>query len=151
MKIHFGSSLVDQWVKDPALSLLWFRLLLWLGFSPWPGNLHARGTAKKKKKKNGGTREWKVPRNFKDKNTRTFPDFWLNMANWTYRFISVSHWNPSKMIIKKLKIRSSPAAGWRSSIIIAVALVTAVVQVQSLAQKLPHAMGAEEKKLLIMY
>ena len=30
--------MVAWWVKDPALSLLWFRLLLWLGFYPWPGN-----------------------------------------------------------------------------------------------------------------
>ena len=28
------SSLVTQWVKDPALSLLW------LGFDAWPGNFH---------------------------------------------------------------------------------------------------------------
>ena len=37
-------------VKDLALSLLWLRLLLWLGFSPWPRNLlHASGKARKKK------------------------------------------------------------------------------------------------------
>ena len=29
-----------QWVKDPALPLLWLRLLLWRGFDPWPGNFH---------------------------------------------------------------------------------------------------------------
>ena len=28
-----------QWVKDPALSLLWLRLLLWPGFNPWPRKL----------------------------------------------------------------------------------------------------------------
>ena len=27
-------------VKDPALSLLCLRLLLWHGFDPWPGNFH---------------------------------------------------------------------------------------------------------------
>ena len=27
-----------QWVKDLALSLLWFRLLLWHRFDPWPWN-----------------------------------------------------------------------------------------------------------------
>ena len=27
-----------QQVKDPALSLLWLRSLLWRGFNPWPGN-----------------------------------------------------------------------------------------------------------------
>jgi len=32
------SSLVAQWVKDPALSLPWLRSQLWLGFDPWPGN-----------------------------------------------------------------------------------------------------------------
>lgn len=34
------SSLVVQWVKDPALSLLWPRLLLWYRFHPWPWNFH---------------------------------------------------------------------------------------------------------------
>ena len=29
-----------QWVKDPALSLLWLRLPLQRGFDPWPGNFH---------------------------------------------------------------------------------------------------------------
>lgn len=28
-KVMHGSSLVAQWVNDPALSLLWLRLLLW--------------------------------------------------------------------------------------------------------------------------
>ena len=32
------SFLVAQRVKDLALSLLWLRLLLWHGFSSWPGN-----------------------------------------------------------------------------------------------------------------
>ena len=32
------SSLVMQWVKDPALSQLWLRSLL--GFNPWPRNIH---------------------------------------------------------------------------------------------------------------
>ena len=40
-----------QWVKDPALSWLWLWLLLWQGFNPDPGTLHAAGAAKKKKKK----------------------------------------------------------------------------------------------------
>ena len=34
------SSLVAQWVKDPALSLQWLWLLLWHGFDPWPRNFH---------------------------------------------------------------------------------------------------------------
>ena len=29
-----------QWVKDLLLLLQHFRLLLWLGFDPWPRNLH---------------------------------------------------------------------------------------------------------------
>ena len=38
MKIR--SSFVVQWVKDPALLLLWLKLLLWCSFSPWPMNIH---------------------------------------------------------------------------------------------------------------
>ena len=34
------SSLVAQWVKDLALSLLWLRSLLCQGFRPWPRNFH---------------------------------------------------------------------------------------------------------------
>ena len=43
-----------QWAKDPALSLLWLRMLLWGGFHPWPRNCHrpqALPSFKKKKKK----------------------------------------------------------------------------------------------------
>ena len=32
------NSLVVQWVKGLALSLLWLRSLLWHGFNPWSGN-----------------------------------------------------------------------------------------------------------------
>ena len=35
-KINGRSSLVAQQVKDPALSLLQLRWLLWCGFDPWP-------------------------------------------------------------------------------------------------------------------
>ena len=38
------SSLVTQWVKDPALSLLW------RGFDPWPGNFLMPWVWPKKKK-----------------------------------------------------------------------------------------------------
>lgn len=31
---------VAPWVKDPALLLLWLRLLPWSRFSPWPRALH---------------------------------------------------------------------------------------------------------------
>ena len=34
------SSLVAQWVKNPALSLHWFELPPWHGFGPWPRNFH---------------------------------------------------------------------------------------------------------------
>ena len=30
--------MVAQEVQDPAMSLLWFWLLLWAEFDPWPGN-----------------------------------------------------------------------------------------------------------------
>ena len=29
-----------QWVKDPALSLLWLCFLQWRRFDPWPGSFH---------------------------------------------------------------------------------------------------------------
>ena len=29
-----------QWVKDPALPLLWFKSLLWHGFDLWPRNFY---------------------------------------------------------------------------------------------------------------
>ena len=40
-------------VKDPVLSLLWLRSLLWLGFDPWPRNFHIpQDQAEKKQQKN---------------------------------------------------------------------------------------------------
>ena len=39
------------WVKDPGLSLLWLRSLLWHGFDPWPGTSHATCAAKKERKR----------------------------------------------------------------------------------------------------
>ena len=39
-----------QWVKDPALSLLWLGSLLWHGFIPWPGNFHMPQVRPKEKK-----------------------------------------------------------------------------------------------------
>ena len=42
------SSLVAQWVKDPALSPLWLGSLLWHRFHTWPRNFPcAMGMAKK--------------------------------------------------------------------------------------------------------
>ena len=29
-----------EWIKDPALALLWCRLQMQLRLDPWPGNLH---------------------------------------------------------------------------------------------------------------
>jgi len=37
-KNNFRTSLVTQWVKDLALSLLWLWLELWHGFDPWARN-----------------------------------------------------------------------------------------------------------------
>ena len=40
---------MEQWVKDPALSWQWLRLLLWHGFDSWPEELpHATGMVKRK-------------------------------------------------------------------------------------------------------
>ena len=43
--------LMAQQVKDPVLSLLWLRSLLWLEFNPWPQTACLKGDQKKKKKK----------------------------------------------------------------------------------------------------
>ena len=43
-------------VRDLVLSLLWLRLLLWLGLDPWPGNFHM-------------TREWPKNKNWIDLNS----------------------------------------------------------------------------------
>ena len=40
MYVCMWSSLVAQWVKDQALSLLWHE------FSPWPGNYHGHANIK---------------------------------------------------------------------------------------------------------
>ena len=36
----FGAPAVAQWLKDPALLQLWYRLQLQLGFSSWHRNLY---------------------------------------------------------------------------------------------------------------
>ena len=43
-----ASSLVAQWVKDPAWSLLWLSLQLQCEFDPWPRNTHMPQASKKK-------------------------------------------------------------------------------------------------------
>ena len=45
----FRSSLVVQHVKEPALSLLWLRLLLWCRFNPCPRNFCMLGRCGQKK------------------------------------------------------------------------------------------------------
>ena len=54
-----------QWVKDPALLQLRYKLQLWLGFSPWPGNLHVlpERPKKKEKKESKRKREGRVKHN----------------------------------------------------------------------------------------
>ena len=42
---------MDQWIKDPALSLLW------LGFDPWPWNFCMVWVWPKEKKKGGGNKK----------------------------------------------------------------------------------------------
>ena len=44
------SSLVVQWVKDPALSLQRLGSLLWCGFSPCLRNFHMLNAGQKNKK-----------------------------------------------------------------------------------------------------
>ena len=39
-----------QWVKDPVLSLRGLGSLLWVGFDPWPSNLHMPHAWPKKKR-----------------------------------------------------------------------------------------------------
>ena len=46
-KIMGGIPAVVQRVKDLALSQLWCRSQLWLGFDPWPGTEHAAAGAAK--------------------------------------------------------------------------------------------------------
>ena len=48
---YHRSSLVAQQVKDPLLSLGWFRSLLWYGFNPWPRNFHMPWTWTKKRER----------------------------------------------------------------------------------------------------
>ena len=40
-----------QWVKDPALSLLWLGLLQQCRFDPWPVACHGSGKKEKRKEK----------------------------------------------------------------------------------------------------
>lgn len=39
-KISYSSSLVTQWAKIPALSLLYLEFLLWPWSDPWPRNFY---------------------------------------------------------------------------------------------------------------
>ena len=49
-------------VKDPELSLQWFRLLPWFGFDPRPGNFHMPQMQPKKKEKKD--KEKKIKKEF---------------------------------------------------------------------------------------
>ena len=49
---NFRSSLVVQWVKDPATSMQQLGLLLWLRFDPWPGTFFMPSCGQKIKIKN---------------------------------------------------------------------------------------------------
>ena len=42
-----------QQVKDPLLSLGWFRSLLWYGFNPWLWNIQINQRKKKRERKEG--------------------------------------------------------------------------------------------------
>ena len=60
---HVRSFLVAQWTKDPALSLQWFRSLMWCRFYLWPGNVYMLQVwgkkRKKERKKERKKKEWK--------------------------------------------------------------------------------------------
>ena len=70
----FRDSFMEQWVKDPVLSLQRLGSLLWCGFNPWPGKFHiswahtARG---KKKKKSNFQPLWRL------KYFRCFRNLWV--------------------------------------------------------------------------
>ena len=59
-KVKDQRSLVAQEVKDPALSLLCLRSLLWCGFEPWPENfcMHRAGPKKKKWMRESSRNSW---------------------------------------------------------------------------------------------
>ena len=52
--LEFPGGLV---VKNPALSLLWLRLLLWCRFDLWPGKFWLWVQPKKKKEREEGRKE----------------------------------------------------------------------------------------------
>ena len=47
--VKHRNSLEAQQVRDPALSVLWFKLLPWHGFNPWSRNFHMPWIWTKKK------------------------------------------------------------------------------------------------------
>ena len=52
-RVAFEESSGGLAVKDPVLSLLWLRSLLWHGFQPWTKNFHMPQALPEKKKKKG--------------------------------------------------------------------------------------------------
>ena len=63
------SSPVAQQSKDLVLSLLWLKLLLWLGLDPWPGSFGMLGAWGKNERKEG----------------RKEGRFWSSFAAWKVR------------------------------------------------------------------
>ena len=64
-------------LKDPVLLWLQYRLQLYLGFSPWPGNFTCPGADKKKKEKKISNLRGKcskdMGRRLLEKNIQQFP------------------------------------------------------------------------------
>ena len=65
-----------QWVKDPALLMLWLWLQQWHGFDPWPGNF--RMLQVQPKKQNKQVRE--------TQGTLKFATYFLSMQQKTFLF-----------------------------------------------------------------
>ena len=59
------SSLVAQRVKDPGLSVLWLRSLLWPGFAPWLQNFRIQKKKKKKERKKERKKEKEKKKEFR--------------------------------------------------------------------------------------
>ena len=83
----YRSSLVAQWVKDQALSLQWFGLLLWGRFDPGPGNFHMLQAWPKKKKK----KPKKKPKNCANKEVPDKKGWWSPGAVARLKEVRVRH------------------------------------------------------------
>ena len=65
--------LVAQWIKDPMLSLQCLGLLLWHGFSLWPGNFHMLWAQPKKKQQKQKKQQKKLHNSLGSFFPETFP------------------------------------------------------------------------------